>query len=229
MSTDIKPGQVWAWKDTSLALGPHGTQFEITTAGFDNAHYQYPHAAGFNPDQTYGAARDLIAANAVLIKDPTPAPLDPSKVKAGDTLRRKVGFPGGADLGMFEGRLYTVATVDAENDLVTFAGMRFAGRWEVENFELVTRATDHQPAPEPEPVLPTKPGSLIRSAAGDLTFLTKAMWIDQDHDERNPVAWVAPWTQMVVIDPERARALVRDHFDDDRSRALLDALLDGAS
>lgn len=33
---------------------------------------------------------------------------------------------------------------------------------------------------------------------------------------------------LVVIDPERARALVHDHFDDDRSRALLDALLDGA-
>jgi len=59
---------------------------------------------------------------------------------------------------------------------------------------------------------------------GDHIWLTAAhiagyRWHLDDH-----VTDVRP---LVVVDPERARDLVRDHFNDDRSRTLLDALLDG--
>lgn len=99
MSTEIKPGQVWAWNDTEAAKGPHGSQFEIVNAAphvLDVA-YQYPHAAGFDPERVYASRAELVAANAVLIRcscragtedtcdqhSATPAPLDPTLVQAG--------------------------------------------------------------------------------------------------------------------------------------------------
>jgi hypothetical protein len=120
--------------------------------------------------------------------DATPAPLDPSKVKAGDTVTVRVEEFDIPDPYEVTGKAY-VGPIGMAVGGFLLSGDR-------------VNLTDHQPAPEPEPELPTIPGSLIKSEAGDLVFLTKAMWLDQDHDERNPSDWAAPWTQMVVIDPE---------------------------
>lgn len=199
MSAEIKTGQVWAWQDVDGAKGPHNFRFEIIEAGTDVT-YQYRDAAGFDPETVYAANAEVIAAKAYRVDrepDATPAPLDPSKVKAGDTVtlekdgalvRDVVIEAKSRGVGQFV--FYT-----AENPDPLIPGTYYLvnhGAWTL---------TDHQPAPEPEPELPTAPGSLIKSEAGDLVFLTKAMWLDQDHDERNPSDWAAPWTQMVVIDP----------------------------
>lgn len=170
MSTEIKPGQVWAWR------ARQGDPFTIDRLDGDMAEYHYGKRVA---NTTYSAPRSLIQRTADLVTDATPAP---SKVAPKDRHPEQ--------LARFRKQVHWATDLKRGDVIVSV---------EAHNAVTVER---EEPAPEPEPELPTIPGSLIKSEAGDLVFLTKAMWLDQDHDERNPSDWAAPWTQMVVIDPE---------------------------
>lgn len=170
MSTEIKPGQIWAWQDTYDARGPHGTTFEVVDASPDapDVAYQYRDSAGMDPELVRAAPADVIRANANLVRcvcrtgtedtcnqhSATPAPLDPSKVKAGDTVTLESGTALVRDVvieaksrGVGQFVFYT-----AENPDPLIPGTYYlvnSGAWTL---------TDHQPAPEPEPEW--KPGTL---------------------------------------------------------------------
>lgn len=91
----------------------------------------------------------------------TPAPLDPSKAGGpfgkGDTVRRTSETPlRYAGLGITPGRNFTVREgTEVPNGVISVEATR--GVLDAALFELVTRATAHQPAPEPEPEW--KPGT----------------------------------------------------------------------
>jgi hypothetical protein len=87
--------------------------------------------------------------------DTAPAPLDPSKAGGpfgkGDTVRRTSETPlRYAGLGIMPGRNFTVREgTEVPNGVISIEATR--GVLDAALFELVTRATAHQPAPEPEP------------------------------------------------------------------------------
>lgn len=144
----------------------------------------------------------------------TPAPLDPAAVQVGDTL---VWTNSGIKVSVTE------LTLDA----VVFEWINGA-----QGQLLWTEVWNYlQPAPEPE----------AEWEPGDMAAVTARGWINgwsvrtaandgwASHSESDDVrndAEVESVRRLIVIDLECARALVHDHFDDDRSRALLDALLD---
>jgi hypothetical protein len=152
MSTDIKPGQVWAWQDTYDAKGPHGSTFEIIEAGTDVT-YRYLDTAGFDPEVPRAASAEVVRANANLVRcvcragtedtcnqhSATPAPLDPSKVKAGDTVTVTVKAENPEFRDFFiTGEVYNPGGTGL-----------YVGGWPVREHPSVT-LTAHQPAPKPE-------------------------------------------------------------------------------
>jgi hypothetical protein len=176
MSTDIKPGQIWAWRDTDAAKGPHGTQFEIADAAphAPDVAYRYPHAAGLNPDQTYGAPAKVIAANAVLLNASvaTPAPLDP-KDRHPDQLARVKAAP--LDPSKVAITLKGGDYIEAESDGAKIGGkvshvtergfvvIEHLGEFAIHHITASPQdgyrffiLTAHQPAPKPE----WKPGTV---------------------------------------------------------------------
>lgn len=156
----------------------------------------------------------------------TPAPLDPSKVKAGDTVT--LDHPDGTHLpNRTVGSVYAITIGRRQeylNDLYA------------EGYTL----TDHQPAPEPEPAydVGTVGTATVRGVEGVRVMrshrtgsVASEFWLSdgevggylQHQDD-----YVTDVRPLVLIDEQRARDLVEDHFNDLRSRALLGALLDGA-
>lgn len=97
--------------------------------------------------------------------DTAPAPLDPSKAGGpfgkGDTVRRTSETPlRYAGLGIMPGRNFTVREgTEVPNGVISVEATR--GVLDAALFELVTRATAHQPAPEPEPEW--KPGTFAEA------------------------------------------------------------------
>lgn len=149
MSTEIKPGQVWAWR------ARQGDPFTIDSLNGDMAEYHYGRRVTHS---TYSAPVSLIQRTADLVTDATPAPLDPPKslsfegykapitaldptaVRAGDTVTL-VGTKA-----KIEGEVEDVQKDTADLVIIQIDNLRFrvtgADAWTL---------TDHQPAPEPEP------------------------------------------------------------------------------
>lgn len=140
MSTEIKPGQVWAWKPGSTSH-KEGTEVLITSAN-DAADsderavwYEYPDGSQAAQWRTRGG----FLADMVFVRDTTPAPLDPSKVKAGDTVTVSGGGTGDRPAYQITG----VAWEPSHSPGTLWVGPVCISA------PLVI-LTDHQPAPEPE-------------------------------------------------------------------------------
>lgn len=199
MSTEIKPGQVWAWHPDA---GTGGGQFEIKAIDRDMASY------GYLPDPNvlpYRAPQSLIREKATLVTDvdATPAPLDPSKVRAGDTVTLLVDPPD----------THPAFTVAGETHSLGGPTV-YLGGWRVDDLPDYVTLTDHQPAPEPEPewlegavaeVTPTRrPDLATRAVRGsdDMWHNTYGgMWDDDEVSVR----------PLVVIDPAAARKALEDN------------------
>lgn len=136
-------------------------------------------------------------------KEPTPAPLDPSKVKAGDTVTLERESKG---LSKVDGTV-----VDVHHDGSTGGiGVMINNITQYVFWLNEWTLTAHQPAPEPEPELPTLPvatGSLILDAKHDMRYFRAngldypwvsetGTWHDDRYAQRLPD--VRP---LVVIDP----------------------------
>jgi hypothetical protein len=153
-------------------------------------------AIGFAiPRQSYVEVMSLFNRPTVAeVSDTTPAPLDPSKVKAGDTVTLEIHDP---EMAPFE--------VLGEAYKVPGQGLS-AGGWPISNHPHVT-LTAHQPAPEPEPEW--KPGTVADiEVDGGHTY--RAIRNDGDQwDAEN--AWtygdseVTDVRPLVVIDPADER------------------------
>lgn len=142
MSNDIKPGQVWAWG--------YRTDDPFTIESLDGDMVRYHYGVGSVNRSSYAAPARVIQDEATLVPlDTTPAPLDPSKVKAGDTVTlsadetstrgpvKEIQYAGGGEWDIW-----------IANHAHPFRAGRI-GLWAV---------TDHQPAVEPEPGW--KPGTV---------------------------------------------------------------------
>lgn len=148
MSTDIKPGQeVRAVRDTQSAFSSDidaGTRCVVKDPNYDGGGRYSVAEAGY----TLSVYRVGDAPkNTLLVKpeDFEPAPLDPSKVREGDTVTLNIHDP---EMAPFEvqGPAY-----DGPEGVM-------AGAWPLVGHPHVT-LTDHQPAPEPEPEW--KPGTFV--------------------------------------------------------------------
>lgn len=144
MSTEIKPGQVWAW---SPSIDADESQFRIMTVDANRVRYEYlresdPHIEG---GFTHAPATIREQCRLVTDVDTTPAPLDPSRIKAGDTVTVTVLADG----------MRREATVHGEA-WAAEDGLRVGT---VHLLADAVRLTDHQPAPDPEPVW--EPGMLL--------------------------------------------------------------------
>src|SRR5690606_8266445 len=80
----VKPGQIWQWNN---AL-PNDPALVVTKTEGDSVHYRYESIEGEHRRDT-----ELFTERAHLVTDTTPAPLDPSKVKPGDTVTLTVDPP----------------------------------------------------------------------------------------------------------------------------------------
>jgi hypothetical protein len=151
MSTDIKPGQVWAWNDGRTSPGP---EFTITNLGTyagtseDRVDYAYAGEAG-----AFDLEPRLIRSKAHLVKDvdATPAPLDPAKVaitlKGGDYIEAE---SDGTKIGGKVSHVTERGFVAIEH-LGEFAIHQITASPQADRYRFFI-LTDHQPAPEPEPV-----------------------------------------------------------------------------
>jgi hypothetical protein len=119
----------------------------------------------------------------------TPA-LDPSKVKAGDTVTVRIE----EEYAHTRHPAYTISDTTAYGDPVMVGPF-------VLDQEHIT-LLDHQPAPEPEPEW--KPGTVYTDAAGTRFWAVNSehgvMFIDEYGDGEDP-AYVTEPRQLVVIDP----------------------------
>lgn len=151
MSTDIKPGQVWAWSN--------GNRVVVVAVEPDKVFYQYLDPT--RPDSSLGVSGYDISGwlrNLSLVDaDATPAPLDPSKVKAGDTVTLEEG------LSRFTGVVDSVRERAAQTWFRFRYGEQADAYLEMpvtDGFGRTWTLTDHQPAPEPEPA-PNDPEVLV--------------------------------------------------------------------
>lgn len=123
----------------------------------------------------------------------TPAPLDPSKVKAGDTVT----------LEREDGTLIRAKVFDVD-PVVVNPPERTLRLYGIPDWVLIGKdsyaLTDHQPAPKPE--LPTKPGSIVKSQRGDEAVLiadpsvylpAKWQWV-LNGLYTHPADWPHGWT-----------------------------------
>lgn len=153
MSDDIKPGQVWAWNNQ---VGHCGSRIEIISVDAGRVRYGYQ-AEDFGPFNTYA---DWLHEQAHLVPPAAaPAPLDPSKVKAGDTVTVEV-----TPVPSSGGRPYTIhGEVSGGIGGQLWVGPVFLqgnGKWRPG-----ITLTDHQPAPEPEPAW--EPGMVATATTSD--------------------------------------------------------------
>lgn len=150
MSTDIKPGQVWA-----ATADPEETQRVVEVR---DGHVW--------SENRYGGHIVLSAAffpnGRHLVTDATPAPLDPSKVKVGDTVTL-VGT-----LARVEGPVSDIHHSPSGRRIFEIDRVRFL----VEGPAAWT-LTAHQPAPEPEPEW--EPGT-VYSARYYMKADSEPMW-----------------------------------------------------
>jgi hypothetical protein len=175
VSTEIKPGQVWAWRGGCGSRSAPGVTFEIVEAskGAPDVTYRYQPREGFDSERIFAApAEDILNAAALLVETvdasgmthaeiaaehggenadflaPTPASLDLTKVKAGDTATVRVEYTGEDPALPFE--------VTAE--VTERRGQRWVGPVTIDREGgYTTTLIAHQPAPEPEPEW--KPGT----------------------------------------------------------------------
>jgi hypothetical protein len=141
MSTEIKPGQVWAWKPGSTSHKA-GTEVRVTSVneeadpGARDIWYEYPDGSQAPQWRT----RDGFLADMVFVKDAAAGPLDPSKVKAGDTVTLE--------------RTKRNDRVDALVEEVPQPGVLLLEGWgavfQIGTVDPAWTLTDHQPAPKPE-------------------------------------------------------------------------------
>lgn len=131
MSTEIKPGQVWAY---TAAQHETFTVREVRDGDVWSTNRYGGHIV---------VGAQLFQQGRTLLTDATPAPLDPSKVKAGDTVTLHVEYDDASN-----GKPYDIA---GEVTLDSY-GSRWIGPVMLEGeqgYEFTL--TDHRPAPEPEP------------------------------------------------------------------------------
>jgi len=127
----VKPGQIWQWNN---AL-PNDPALVVTKTEGDSVHYRYESIEGEHRRDT-----ELFTERAHLVTDTTPAPLDPSKVKPGDTVTLTVDPPD----------THPAFTVAGETHSLGGSAV-YVGGWRVDDLPDYVTLTDHQPAPEPEP------------------------------------------------------------------------------
>lgn len=186
MSTDIKPGQVWAWQDTDDARGPHGTTFEIIDASPNapDVAYQYRDAAGMDQELMRAAPAEVVRANANLVRcacragtedacdqhSATPAPLDPKQVHVGDTVTVRF-IPTG---DVFTTKAYQPEDVTKPGEWVYVLGWPLnkpmGHGLGITYFEILAI----EPAPEPEPVW--EPGTVGTATVSG--YVTRVMRTD---------------------------------------------------
>lgn len=185
MSAAIKPGQIWQWNS---AL-PHEGGLVITKIEGSNVYFRYED--GLIKGEHYRVAEHF-TERAHLVTDPTPAPLDRSAVKAGDTVTvRHLGAPN-TPMRPFE----------ATGEVYDWGGLHVAG---LDLYDPYVTLTAHQPAAEPEPgwkvgtlavVTPSMWGGIVNRAlrGGDGAWHTEAggTWEDDE---------VSDVHELVVIDP----------------------------
>jgi hypothetical protein len=141
MSTDIKPGQVWAWNDGRTSPGPEITVTSLGEYQGGDARVNYSYTDDLDVfDVDLASFRE----KAHLIKDvvTTPAPLDPSKVKAGDTVTLTHGW------AKVEDKVTEVADWRPNGGTV---GMTLAHRPDAPFYLNAWALTAHQPAPKKTP------------------------------------------------------------------------------
>lgn len=154
MSTDIKPGQVWAWNSD---IDADESQFRILDVEGNRVRYEYLSENDPHLDGGFFRTGDTLQEKAHLT---TPAPLDPSKVKAGDTVTLDVAPVGHAPGFTVEGEVYA-SDAPGNQSALCVGGFLF-------DHHRAT-LTAHQPAPEPEPEW--KPGTTgtAHVVSGDAT------------------------------------------------------------
>lgn len=149
MSTDIKPGQVWAWNDGRAGPGPEITVTSLGEYQGGDGRVNYSHSDDLDVfDVDLASFREK--AHLVKDVDATPAPLDPSKVKAGDTVTLENGETS------VRGPVAHIEKALPMDVVLGFSirnvGWRYIAPGVVAQQEHgVWTLTDHQPAPEPEP------------------------------------------------------------------------------
>jgi len=193
VSTEIQPGQTWEWNSP---VGHHGPRFEVVE-GIDSlgcVKVRYPDTNAFR----------VLATNVSSNAHPaTPTPLDPSKVKAGDTVTLERESEG---LSKVEGTVQSLHRSAA----------RLAHGLMIRNIDQYVFWTDewtltaHQPAPEPEPEWPM--GTVAEATVADHPG-HRVMRIGQDPDAPTGLVWadalghrlgesiVTDVHPLVVIDP----------------------------
>jgi hypothetical protein len=182
VSTDIKPGQVWAWNDGRTGPGP---EFTITSlgeylGGDDRVNYSYSRADGvFDVDLA------SLRKKAHLV---TPAPLDAAKVKAGDTVTLENGDTSVRGPVMHVGNPLPKGGLDGFS--IKNVGWRYLAPGVVAQQDSgVWTLTDHQPAPEP---LPTAHGSIVRVELAEYVLVGRE-WLHTQFG--NPVSVETMQTQ----------------------------------
>jgi len=186
MSTEIKPGQIWADKN--------GARLRVDLVR--PAHVEFTWLGGI----MHVLRTEEFLAAFELVEDVT-TPLDPSKVKAGDTVTVRFAQTGDE---------FTTTAYCPED--IKQSGHVYILGWPlnkpgglhglaVKHFELL----DHQPASEPEPewkpgmvavITPSMPGgNIVRSIRGH-----EGNWVNEFHGswDDDEVAHVRP---LIVIDP----------------------------
>lgn len=154
MSAEIKPGQVWAWNDPAGWSGPELTIVPVPEESRPDNRPAYVYEE--DEERTvWRITDDMLRRVAHLVKDvdATPTPLDPSRVKAGDTVTLRVGA----------GDLPTLTIAGLTHK--TINGV-YLGGWRINRLPDYVTLTAHQPAPEPEPEW--KPGTVGTATIRDV-------------------------------------------------------------
>lgn len=206
MSAEIKPGQVWAWDDGRTGPGP---EFTITSLGSYSG-------GGVRVNCSYSGDLDVfdldvasIQKRAHLVKDvdATPAPLDPFRVKVGDTVTLERGRASVTDeVAAWHRRPHGHFSVTLVNDP---AGppYRVVGGITGTSWTL----TAHQPAPEPEPEFQHR--ALYTATVRGVSDV-KVQYADPD----DPM----PWLSLEPTGPDKFRWHEPKHVTDVRPLVVID-------
>lgn len=204
----VEVEQVRRWADSTYADNA-GQEFRMTRAGTDLVFYTY--LTGFKKGRESWAGRAYVEENSTVV---TAAPLDRSKVKAGDTVTvRHLGAPN-TPMKPFE----------ATGEVYDWGGLHVAG---LDLSDPYVTLTAHQPAPEPEPAPPAVVSARLRNESIPDRFwyvdegdVTTPYYVD-DVGLRHIRADLHDVRPLVVIDPEEAReSVMRALYEwDERSAA----------
>jgi len=198
MSTEIKPGQTWAWKP-GARFRPAGTEVLVTKVTDDRVYYEYPDKSSAPQERMHGS----FLASMEFVRDATPAPLDPSKVRKVDTVTLENGETSVRG---------PVVNIEHRQEIVVgFAIKNIGWRYVAPNVvvqqeEGAWLLTAHQPAPEPEPEW--KPGTVALISTGSEPDVMASRLYDGAAPWRS-LSGYAHWTDeqinsvrpLVVIDP----------------------------